>query len=139
MISEHSPTPLPSVSGRPDHGKPSGARQLRRDLKTLTRFVELHCRNRHRQAEKAPAQLKGYQTDQMAAQAVLLCADCRKLLAHALVRRTRCPMNPKPACKHCPSHCYHPRYREAIQEAMKYSGPRLILSGRLHYLFHLLF
>jgi len=41
-------------------------------------------------------------------------------------------------CKHCPEHCYAPRYRAQIREVMRYSGPRLVLRGRLDYLWHLL-
>jgi hypothetical protein len=48
-------------------------------------------------------------------------------------------MHPKPACKHCPAHCYHPTYRARIREVMKFSGRKMLLGGRLDYLFHLLF
>jgi len=48
-------------------------------------------------------------------------------------------MHPKPACKHCPSHCYHPTYRAKIRQVMKFSGKKMLLGGRLDYLIHLLF
>ncbi|NLX20763.1 MAG: hypothetical protein GXY55_03705 [Phycisphaerae bacterium] len=48
-------------------------------------------------------------------------------------------MNPKPMCKHCPKHCYHPRYRQAMREIMRYSGRGMVLSGQFDYLFHLFF
>jgi hypothetical protein len=48
-------------------------------------------------------------------------------------------MDPKPACKHCPQHCYAPRYRDEIREVMRYSGRKLVMSGRVDYLVHLLF
>ena len=66
-----------------------------------------------------------------------LCPACRKLLAHAFVQRSHCPLDPKPACKKCPTHCYAPKYRAQIREVMKYSGRRLGLRGRLDYLFGL--
>ena len=50
-----------------------------------------------------------------------------------------CPMSPKPSCKHCPSHCYHPTCRARIREVMKFSGRRLVMTGRLDLLFHVLF
>lgn len=53
--------------------------------------------------------------------------------------RSTYPMNPKPMCKHCPRHCYHPRYRQAMREIMRYSGRGMVLSGRFDYLFHLFF
>jgi hypothetical protein len=48
-------------------------------------------------------------------------------------------MNPKPMCKHCPNHCYHPTYRAKIREVMQFSGRKLLLGGRVDYLLHLLF
>lgn len=83
--------------------------------------------------------LRSHNVECLTGHAVKLCLDCGKLLAHALVKRSHCPMNPKPACKHCPRHCYHPRYRRMIAEVMRFSGKRLVLSGRVDYLLHLLF
>jgi len=113
--------------------------QTTRDLKTLALFISIYCRYKHPEAEKSPVQLKTHDVQTIAGRPVNLCMSCRKLLAHAFVKRSRCPMDPKPACKHCPSHCYHPTYRAQIREVMRYSGKRLLLSGRLDYLFHLLF
>jgi len=114
-------------------------KKLKRDLKTLARFIEIYCRHRHTESSKSTFALKGYDLKTIAGKEPQLCETCRKLLAHALVKRSRCPLNPKPACKHCPSHCYQPLYRQQIREVMKYSGRKLVLSGRLDYLFHLLF
>ena len=119
--------------------KPRTDRKLRRDLRTLAKFVEVYCRNRHEHASKDDARLKVPHLEALADRAVDLCPACAKLLAHAFVKRTCCPLDPKPACKHCPAHCYQPQYREDIQNVMKYSGLRLVLSGRLDYLRHLLF
>jgi hypothetical protein len=47
-------------------------------------------------------------------------------------------MNPKPMCKHCPSHCYAPMYRAQIRRVMKYAGIKLLMRGRVDYLLHLL-
>jgi hypothetical protein len=114
-------------------------RRLRRDLKTLTKFIRVYCRYRHTDEPKHRVSLKTHDVETIAGGPVLLCDTCRKLLAHALVKRSRCPMEPKPACRQCPDHCYHPIYRHQIREVMKYAGPRLVLSGRLDYLYHLLF
>ena len=112
---------------------------LRRDLKTLAQFVRIYCHHRHGDAEKTPVFIKSFNVGAIAGRPIRLCAGCQRLLAHAFVKRTHCPMNPKPACKHCPSHCYHPTYRRQIREVMKYSGRKLVTSGRLDYLYHLLF
>lgn len=114
-------------------------RELKRDLKTLALFIDLYCRYRHRGSERREVELKTHDVPSIVGRDVVLCPECRKLLAHAFVKRSTCPMDPKPMCKHCPEHCYHPRYRAAIREVMRYSGRRLVMSGRLDYLFHLLF
>lgn len=75
----------------------------------------------------------------IARRSVRLCRECERLLAHAFVKRANCPLEPKPACKQCHEHCYHPVYRSRIREVMRYSGRRMILSGRLDYLVHMLF
>lgn len=114
-------------------------KELKRDLATLARFVEVFCTHRHPDAPKTPALLKGHDVEAIAGRPVPLCRDCTRLLTHAFVKRSTCPLDPKPACKQCPEHCYHPDYRQRIREVMKYSGRKLVLSGRLDYLYHLLF
>jgi hypothetical protein len=114
-------------------------KDVRKDLKTLGLFISLYCRYRHGDDPKSPAALKSHDVTEIVGQPMDLCPACQKLLAHAFVKRTHCPMHPKPSCKHCPVHCYHPSYRQQIREVMKYSGRKMILSGRLDYLYHLLF
>ena len=113
--------------------------ELYKDLKTLARFIEIYCREKHKDAPKCACELKTHDVAMIAGKSIDLCPECQRLLAHAFTKRTHCPMHPKPACKNCPSHCYHPKYRAQIREVMKYSGRRLVLSGRLDLLFHLLF
>ncbi len=116
-----------------------GRDEITRDLKTLSLFISVYCKYRHPGAAKAPVRLKTHDVEAIAAKPLTLCAQCTKLLAHAFVKRSRCPIQPKPACKHCPRHCYHPAYRQQIRQVMKYSGRRLVLTGRLDYLLKLLF
>jgi len=113
-------------------------KELRRDLKTLVRFIETYCRHKHAEADKQPAQLKTHDVEAIRGKPVHLCRDCTRLLTHAFVKRSNCPFEPKPACKRCPDHCYHPTYRQQIREVMKYSGRKLVLSGRLDYLIRLI-
>ena len=113
--------------------------KLRRDLKTLARFIGLYCRDHHADRPRSPATLKTHDVAEIAGRETQLCDDCARLLAHAFVKRSRCPMDPKPACKHCPDHCYHPAYRARIQEVMKHSGRKLAMRGRMDYLLQLLF
>lgn len=114
-------------------------RILERDMRTLVRFVAIYCRKRHGDERKAPARIKSFDVTRLAHEEIDLCPECLELLTHALVKRAHCPMHPKPSCKHCPSHCYHPKFRKKIQEVMKFSGRHVVLTGRLDYLFHLLF
>lgn len=112
-------------------------RKLRRDLKTLAKFVEIYCRNQHEGARKTRLHLKTDGLETLSVGAVDLCPTCSKLLAHALMKRARCSLDPKPMCKRCPTPCYQPQYRASIRDVMKYSGRKLVLSGRLDYLRHL--
>jgi hypothetical protein len=113
--------------------------KLLKDLKILALFVETFCRCKHAADEKSPLRLKTHDLTHIAGREVRLCPSCAKLLTHAIVKRSHCPMSPKPWCKHCPNHCYYPTYRAQIRQVMKYSGIRLLFTGRLHYLAHLLF
>jgi hypothetical protein len=115
------------------------ASEMDRDLRTLALFISLYCRYRHAQEHKEPVQLKTHDVSAIAGRAIDLCPECTKLLTHAFVKRSHCPMDPKPQCKHCPQHCYHPTYRAKIQEVMRFSGKKMLFAGRLDYLFHILF
>jgi hypothetical protein len=120
-------------------GNSAREHKLRRDLKVLISFITLYCRGLHRDAGKAPFELARYPVPWGKTDPPQLCAECRKLLAHAIVKRTHCPLDPKPACKKCPVQCYSPAYRAKMREVMRYSGRKLVLTGRLDYLWHLLF
>ena len=114
-------------------------RRLERDLRLLARFVEVFCNGHTDRRERRPVRLKFYDVEAIHRKPLMLCASCEKLLAHAIVKRTHCPLSPKPACKKCPQHCYAPKYRDQMRSVMRYAGRRLVLSGRLDYLYHLFF
>jgi hypothetical protein len=95
--------------------------KLEKDIKLLATFIGCYCRGKH----KTPK--------------VELCPDCARLLSYARTRRQKCPLDPKPACKHCPTHCYAKAQLAAIREVMAYSGRRLLLRGRLDLLWHYFF
>ena len=92
-----------------------------KDNKVLAAFIGCYCRGRH-QSRKGE-----------------LCQECRELSRYAMAKRQKCPLAPKPACKHCPVHCYGKAQREAIRAVMSYSGRRLLLRGRLDLLWHYFF
>ncbi len=119
-----------------DNNAPDPA--LNRDLRTLVTFVGVYCKHKHRDLERSSVNIKGFDLAALSKRPPELCSDCAKLLTHAFVKRANCPLKPKPACKHCEEHCYHRTYRAQIQQVMRYSGRRLVLSGRLDYLYHLI-
>jgi len=137
--------PVLPVSGAGAAGRRARAlsqperRRLERDLQSLARFIEVYCRHRHADVSKRPVELKHHDIAALTGRPVHLCPDCTRLITHAFTKRSNCPLRPKPQCKHCPSHCYHPTYRKKIQEVMRFSGMKILMSGRLDYLLHLLF
>lgn len=88
----------------------------RRDAAVLEKFVRVYCREHRHAADGA------------------LCPACEELLAYAMRKLEKCPMNPKPKCKDCPVHCYQPTHRRAIGEVMKFSGMYFAKRGRLDWL-----
>ncbi len=117
--------------------KPNTPKLLERDLKTLATFIRVYCHGKH--DRQSLVVMRGFDLRKIHGKPLELCPECTKLLQHALVKRTHCPRDPKPQCKHCPTHCYAKNYRQQIREVMKYAGMKLMFSGRIHYLFHLLF
>ena len=109
-----------------------------KDLRLLALFIDCWCGARHDVATRAVV-------DSAAGIAPLglrhcrLCPECRNLLDYAIARRRACPLDPKPACKDCPIHCYKPEHRATIRKIMRFSGRHLILRGRLDLLWHYFF
>jgi hypothetical protein len=112
---------------------------LTKDLRTLAWFIRIYCNNKHPEAPRGPIQLRDFDLAKLGVDELEICGSCAKLLAHAFVKRAHCPFHPKPACKHCQSHCYQPLYREQIRDVMRFSGKKLVLSGRIDLIFKLLF
>ena len=112
-------------------------REIAKDLKVLGKFVETYCKHHH-DAERERFTMSGLDITVTTLGKRRVCPDCRNLLAHAVVKRARCPLDPKPACRLCAVHCYSPENRRKIREVMKFSGRHLILRGHLHLLFHFL-
>jgi hypothetical protein len=82
--------------------------RIERECKTLEAMIRLTCRDRH-----------GTNGD--------FCSDCKGVFAYAIKRLNKCSFGEdKPACAHCPTHCYRPDMRQRIREVMRYAGPRMI-------------
>ncbi|MCA6915213.1 nitrous oxide-stimulated promoter family protein [Pectobacterium versatile] len=66
-------------------------------------------------------------------------AQYKDLFNYAIKRLERCQFGEdKPACKHCPIHCYQPARREAIKAIMRWSGPRMLLRHPILAIRHLI-
>lgn len=109
-------------------------RQQKSDIRLLGKFVEVYCAGKHGGSNHEPYTLPGGLGQRS------LCPDCTAFLRYAVARRLKCPLEEeKPTCKRCRIHCYAPPQRQLVREIMGYAGRRLIMRGRLDYLFHYLF
>lgn len=100
--------------------------KVEKDIAIVLRFIATYCQHNHQNQQKVHIHHSDLQ----------LCDECSDLARYAVNRRLNCPKNPKPACKDCDIHCYMPKYRQRIREAMKFSGIHYIKRGRLDYLYH---
>jgi hypothetical protein len=105
-----------------------------KDFHVLAQFASVYCDAHHPAIERQAADL-GIPT----AAGFSYCAECLDFLRYAMERRRRCPLDPKPACKACPVHCYRPGHREKVREIMRFSGLTLIKRGRFDLLWHYFF
>jgi len=105
--------------------------KIRKDLRVLADLTEVYCKKKHAGVGRSPVVARGKTADYAEELKVSLCPDCTKLVLHGAVMRAKCPLDPKPACKHCPDHCYHPKYRAQVREVMRFAWRHLLLRGRI--------
>lgn len=113
------------------------SREQRNDIRVLLKFTEVYCTSRHavdKGSFPLPEGLERYFR-----KGILLCPSCADFVAYALQKREKCPLDPKPSCKHCKIHCYSREYRDMVRTIMAFSGRKLIMRGRLDYLWHYFF
>ena len=91
--------------------------KVEKDLKVLEKFIQVYCETKHSTRGKPDPRE--------------LCEECSKTLDYSIHRREVCPLDPKPTCKKCPTHCFAPFYRQRIRQVMRFSGMHLIKRGRL--------
>lgn len=109
-------------------------RRQKKDVRVIGKFVEVFCAGKHGAIQRSlfllPENLGSFN----------LCPECAEFASYAIARRLNCPLEPdKPVCKHCHIHCYAPAQRKRMQEIMAYSGRKLIMRGRLDYIWHYFF
>ncbi len=102
------------------------SKRIKKDEKILTTFIKVYCEQNH--IKNGQKEFKNG-----------LCQECYELLEYAKRKNEKCPLDPKPQCKHCKIHCYSPKMRQKIKEVMKFSGIYMIKHGRLDMIFHYFF
>jgi hypothetical protein len=108
-------------------------RQMTKDIKLIGRFTEVWCAG-HRHEGRQSLSVPGSD------QPVQLCPECAEFFEYAVMKRQKCPLEAeKPSCKHCRIHCYAPQQRATVRQIMAWSGRRMLLRGRLDYLWHYFF
>jgi hypothetical protein len=109
-----------------------------RDLKVLVDFIYCYCKCRHGDRVKSNLGLSA-EVESFLPKKIVLCDDCIELLLHGIQKRRNCPVDQKPTCRKCHIHCYSGEYRAKIREIMAFSGRKMIMRGRLDYLWHYFF
>ena len=68
-----------------------------------------------------------------------LCDSCHEIYNYSIKRIEACHFQPdKPACSHCPVHCYKADMREKVRDIMRYAGPRMIYRHPFFAVMHIL-
>ena len=82
------------------------------EMATVKKMLEIYCRAHH-------------------GNNLSLCEECEALFDYARARVERCPhMETKTFCSACQTHCYAPKMREKIREAMRATAVRACCSTR---------
>lgn len=102
-------------------------RRIAKDEKVLRAFIAVYCHAHHHGGVRHRDQGREY------------CSECYALLLYALQRNERCPLIPKPVCRHCAVHCYKPEMRQRIRQVMKFSGIYYVKRGRFDWIWHYFF
>jgi len=109
-------------------------RNQKKDIRLIGKFVEVYCAGRHHGAGPTDIVLPAGLGKRR------LCPGCAVFLQYAIRKRLNCPLEAeKPTCKHCRIHCYATLEREKMREIMSYAGRKLMMRGRLDYLWHYFF
>lgn len=104
-------------------------RQVVHDTRLLGDFAKIYCRGNHGGVERHALTSDAATLGVYGRRPPVVCDDCGELLRYAEKRRAFCPLDPKPFCSYCETHCYEPDMREHMREVMRYAGPRAIVRG----------
>ena len=98
--------------------------RLRREQRTIRAMLQIWC-------EAQPLHHRPRHGE--------LCAGCAGLFEYASYRLVKCPYGEdKPTCVNCPIHCYGHTQRAAMQEVMRFSGPKMLFRHPVLAIRHLM-
>ena len=101
----------------------------KKDIRLIGKFVEVYCSGKHRGVERSKYPLPSGLGVRK------ICLECAEFLEYAITKRFKCPLEAeKPSCKNCHIHCYAGPQRMKIKEIMAYAGRRLMMRGRVDYI-----
>jgi len=97
-------------------------KRLVREKETIEKMIKIYCDDHHAKKKKN-----------------YLCDDCYELYQYARRKIDRCHYGShKPACRHCPVHCYQSMFRDDIRKVMKHSGRKMLFRYPFLTIMHLI-
>ena len=100
--------------------------KFEKDAKTLHRFIQLYCDNKHKNEKKYSGKIAlNYKNQDLGFIDYRLCQECEKTLKISYDNLYNCPHEEKPSCRKCPAPCYDKTDWKALAKIMKYSGMQL--------------
>jgi hypothetical protein len=99
-------------------------KDVRKDTRLLGDFTQFYCDGNHAEAPRARLESEGVALGVYGRKVPVVCEECAELLAYSERRRAFCPLDPKPFCNYCETHCYKSDMREHMREVMRYAGPK---------------
>lgn len=100
-------------------------KRIGEDVVFLAELMDQYCSEAHRDAERRVVGPAGVLTPYLDHEhSPTLCPDCKKLFLHTAAKRTACPHDPKPSCRHCKTPCQQPEYRKRMSDVMLWNKER---------------
>lgn len=92
--------------------------KIEKEKKTIEKIIRLYSKYHDKSEDLSP--------------------ELQALLNYAKARLEHCKFgNNKPACKHCPVHCYKPDMREKMRQVMRWIMPRYLFVSPWEFFKHL--
>lgn len=116
------------------HNMETLTKHQKKDIRLIGKFVEVYCAGKHGDVAREIFTLPDGAGERK------FCRECYSFMGYAIAKRMKCPLEAeKPSCKHCRIHCYASEQRKKVREIMGYAGRKLMLRGRLDYIWHYFF